>query len=152
MSTTKLYNAIKLGNLSADPSPALNGMIYYNTTSNRFRKYENDTWSNDVSAVDLNNYYTKSEIDAKINKISQEIDFGVSGDFVSATVSAPWVLTTTIINLSITPNLTDHDEEDSLLEELKVSYGNIVENTSFDIFVHAPQESWGRFIIKGLAI
>jgi hypothetical protein len=47
--------------------------------------------------------------------------------------------------------LTDHDEEDALLEELKVSYGNIIENTSFDIFVHAPEESWGRYIIKGFA-
>jgi hypothetical protein len=47
---------LKIGSFSADPSNPSNGMIYYNTTSNKFRKYINGAWTDDVSASDLTAY------------------------------------------------------------------------------------------------
>jgi hypothetical protein len=43
--TARVRNVLTLGSLSADPTGA-NGMIYYNTTSNVFRKYINGAWAN----------------------------------------------------------------------------------------------------------
>ena len=43
--TARIQNALTLGNLATDPTGA-NGMIYYNTTSNVFRKYINGAWAN----------------------------------------------------------------------------------------------------------
>jgi hypothetical protein len=43
--TARVQNSLTLGNLSGDPSGA-NGMIYYNTTTNKFRGYENGSWTN----------------------------------------------------------------------------------------------------------
>lgn len=40
-----LKDGITLGSLAADPSNPVNGDIYYNKTSNKFRKYENGAWS-----------------------------------------------------------------------------------------------------------
>jgi len=41
----RIQNMLTLGNLTADPS-GTNGMIYYNTTTNKFRGYENGAWVN----------------------------------------------------------------------------------------------------------
>lgn len=87
-----------------------------------------------------------------VNAFSQEVNFGTSSDYVSTTVAAAWVTPTTVITLVITPNLTDHDIEDVLLEEIKCTYGNIVNGVSFDINVFAPNETHGRYIIKGLGV
>src|SRR5581483_4675764 len=41
-----LNNATNLAQLSADPSPAVNGDMYYNSGTNQFRVYQNGTWQN----------------------------------------------------------------------------------------------------------
>jgi hypothetical protein len=83
-----------------------------------------------------------------LNTATVTVDFGTSDDMVTSTISAAWVTSTSIISMVITPHLTDHDLEDVLLEQLVCTYGNIVNGTSFDIFVHAPSDTWGRYIIK----
>jgi hypothetical protein len=40
-----INGTLKVARLAADPSPAENGCIYYNTTSNTFRCYENGSWT-----------------------------------------------------------------------------------------------------------
>ena len=41
--TVRVQNSLTLGNLASDPAGA-NGMIYYNTTTNKFRGFENGAW------------------------------------------------------------------------------------------------------------
>lgn len=81
-----------------------------------------------------------------------DIDFGASGDYVTTTVSAAWVTPSHNIVFSVTPNTLDHDVEDCILEEITCSYGNIVNGVSFDLHVHAPNETWGRYKIKVIGV
>jgi hypothetical protein len=83
---------------------------------------------------------------------STTVDFGTSDDLVSATVAATWADTTKTIVLSILPNTTDHDYEDVIIEQLSCTYGNIVNGVSFDVFVHAPETTWGRYIINAIGV
>lgn len=54
LETSNLINTLKLGDdgifrvprKSADPSTATNGEVYYNTTTEKFRGYENGAWVN----------------------------------------------------------------------------------------------------------
>lgn len=83
------------------------------------------------------------------NTATADIDFGLAENcFASATVSASWVTSSSVMSLTIVPNTLDHDNEDALIEELKCSYGNIVDGVGFDVFVHAPNDTWGRYKIK----
>jgi hypothetical protein len=43
--TARIQNALTLGSLASDPT-GTNGMIYYNTTTNKFRGFENGAWVN----------------------------------------------------------------------------------------------------------
>lgn len=43
--TARIQNALTLGSLASDPTGS-NGMIYYNTTTNKFRGFENGAWVN----------------------------------------------------------------------------------------------------------
>lgn len=82
-----------------------------------------------------------------------DIDFGLAEScFASTTVPATWITNTSVLSLTIVPNTLDHDNEDALIEELKCSYGNIVEGVGFDIFVHAPSNTWGRYKIKIMGV
>jgi hypothetical protein len=42
----KFDSVIQLQQLASDPGTATNGSMYYNTTTNRFRGYENGSWIN----------------------------------------------------------------------------------------------------------
>jgi hypothetical protein len=86
------------------------------------------------------------------NKVTTEVNFGTSGDYIQATVSAAWITSGTHLLLTIVPNLADHDTEDVLLEELKCTYGNIINGVSFDLHVHAPNETHGRYIVTAIGV
>ena len=94
----------------------------------------------------------KSKLSA-INSTSIEVNFGSSeNDSASATVSAAWISSSMSLTMTITPNPTDHDVEDSLLEELSCSYGNIIDGVSFDVYAFAPNGTHGRYIVKVIGV
>jgi hypothetical protein len=101
-----------------------------------------------LTSTDWNIFNNKSVV----NKISQEVDFGIVNDYVVVTILANWISSTSVLHFSVTPNLIDHDVEDALLEGIKCTYGNIVDGVSFDLHVHAPEETSGRYIIKILGM
>lgn len=87
------------------------------------------------------------------NTATADIDFGLNENcFASTTVSASWISSTSSLSMTILPNTLDHDSEDALLEEIKVTYGNIVDGVSFDIFAHAPNDTWGRYKVKIIGV
>lgn len=46
----RLNDVMGLGNLSAEPVTGINGMMYYNTTTGKFRAYENGAWANMIGS------------------------------------------------------------------------------------------------------
>ncbi len=49
----KLSNPLVVGSFSSDPSPGYNGEHYYNTTTNKFRAYENGAWKDMIGSATL---------------------------------------------------------------------------------------------------
>lgn len=86
------------------------------------------------------------------NKTIVDIDFGSNSDFLQQTVSVSWITTSIVLSACVLPNTLDHDAEDVLLEQIKVTFGNIVNATSFDIFVHAPESTWGRYKVHIIGV
>jgi Collagen triple helix repeat (20 copies) len=91
-------------------------------------------------------------IDAVQNTETVEVNFGAHDDYAITTVSAAWIQSTSILSMTITPNLTDHDIEDALLEGVVCTYGNIVNGVSFDVHCHAPNDTHGRYNIKIIGV
>jgi hypothetical protein len=83
---------------------------------------------------------------------SVAVNFGARGDLVMVTVPVSWIQSTTGLMFTILPNILDHDPEDVLLEGLICTYSNIIAATSFDLYVHAPQGTWGRYTIKAIGV
>jgi hypothetical protein len=82
------------------------------------------------------------------DSVEGTVDFGSGGEttFVSVVVAASWITTSKKLSyciLSVTG-----DPEDAALEELHVTFGNIIANTSFEIFVHAPNGTTGQYKIQ----
>lgn len=77
-----------------------------------------------------------------------EVDFGDPVEDATAmiTVDAPWVTETSA--LAIRPLAiagTDHDPEDTIVEDIAFYIANVVPGVSFDVYASAPHDSWGRY-------
>lgn len=83
-----------------------------------------------------------------VYKTIQLVDFGTTeNDYVTTTVTNANVLSTHTFSFCVERYSTDGDPEDSILETIHVTKGVVVNNTSFDIHVHAPEGTWGRYNI-----
>lgn len=87
-----------------------------------------------------------------VYKTTVTVDFGAVGCYATATVAAAWVAANTVLSLAILPHPSDHDTEDALIEGLSVTFSNLVVGVSVDIEVHAPEETWGRYIINIIGV
>ena len=82
-----------------------------------------------------------------------EVDFGsTSSTNVEVSVPAVWAGTISPFNIDVSPNLTDHDYEDVLIEGIRAIIGTINPGVGFTVFVHAPEDTWGGYnvTIRGL--
>lgn len=81
-----------------------------------------------------------------------EVDFGATEQpSAMATVSASYVLTTSKIICSIAmKSTTDHDIEDVVAEGLQVFAGNIQNGVGFDVYINAPNNTWGKYKVQAI--
>jgi hypothetical protein len=95
---------------------------------------------------------TQSSIISKLalHSDSINIDFGVSGDFLTTTVTAPWITSAHYgkIKCEVLDDGTDHLVGEAALGCVLASVNNIVNGVSFDILVVSQHDTWGRYIIK----
>jgi hypothetical protein len=83
-----------------------------------------------------------------------EVDFGSVGtSMMEVIVPAAWAGTATPFSVTISPNLTDHDYEDVIVEQMKAIVGEVDVGIGFTVYVHAPEDTWGRYnvTIRGIA-
>lgn len=78
------------------------------------------------------------------------LDFGsVETDIAILTVAASWVTNASYIQVSPFPKTTaDHDPDDYIAEQLLASVKNVIVGVSFDIVLHAPNKSFGKYYIN----
>lgn len=95
---------------------------------------------------------TQSSIISKLALISGtiNIDFGISGDFLTTTVLAPWVTAGHYgkIKCEVLDDGTDHLAGEAALGCVMASVNNIVPGVSFDILVVSQHDTWGRYTVK----
>ena len=100
MATRKMLSnggVVVVGSFASDPSNMPNGSMYYNTTSNTFRKYENGAWgaasgSGDVSGPGSSTDNAIARFDATTGKVIQDSivtvsDLGAIGGAKSLSLS-----------------------------------------------------------------
>jgi hypothetical protein len=100
----KYGNAIRLAQLSADPSNPENGLMYYNTTSNVVRQYINGGWQNVASgsvaltgqALDQNR-----AIVGNASNLSAAVDTSSVGDILADSTNGLTIKTGVIVNADI---------------------------------------------------
>lgn len=69
--TLKLSGGVRLGNLTSDPANPANGLMYFNTTTGKFRQYENGAFR-EVSAQDLSAHIVN---DAALKHDADEVNY-----------------------------------------------------------------------------
>ena len=79
-----------------------------------------------------------------------DIDFGISGDFLTTTVPATWVTASHNgkIKCEVLDDGTDHLEGEAALGSILASVNNIVPGVSFDLLVVSQHDTWGNYVIK----
>ncbi len=98
------------------------------------------------SYVDLSGYQPL----LNMHSGSTTIDFGISGDILTTTISAAWVTALHYgkIKCEVMDDGTDHLTGEALLGGLLAGVSNIVPGVSFDIITVSQHDTWGRYIIK----
>lgn len=82
------------------------------------------------------------------------LDFGAGpgeGDTALITVSAPWVNSSSVIQIQTGFVSVDHDPEDALIESVTAFATNIIPGVSFDIQAGTQNGTWGRYAFRYLA-
>ena len=88
-----------------------------------------------------------------INNLVVSVDFGANrSDMIKVTVTGQtWVTTSSIIVATVVPGL-DHEAEEVLMEQISATVTNLVAGTGFDLYLHAPNSTWGRYKVNILGV
>lgn len=100
-----------------------------------------------VNTGDENKMTLVSKLDLHSDII--DVDFGINGNYLKITVSAPWILGSHKgkIICSVLDDGDDHLEGEASLLGLVANVSNIVNGVSFDITVSCTPSTWGRYKI-----
>ena len=81
------------------------------------------------------------------------IDFGAIEDTsLVHTVSAPWITSSTILMANMAyESTTDHDPDDIMWDQVTVAPGQIINATSFQLALTAPEGTWGKYKVNYIA-
>lgn len=100
------------------------------------------------SATGLLQQFPTSE--SPVRRVVVEVDFGwvpnTEDDDRTVTVTGEtWVTADSPLSAILFGSTADHDAEDAMAEGMVVSIGNVVPGVGFDVSVHAPGGTWGRY-------
>ncbi len=95
----KLSGPLVVGTASSDPGTGYNGEIYYNSTSNKFRKYENGAWS-DLASGSLSGLTLNSQnlIVGNGSNVSTTVDTTSTGDVTANSSTALTIKSAAVTN------------------------------------------------------
>lgn len=98
----KLSGPLVVGSATSDPGTAFNGEIYYNTTSNKFRKYENGAWadmaSGSLAGLPLN---SQNIVVGNGSNLSAAVDTTSTGDVLANTSTALTIKSSAVTNAKL---------------------------------------------------
>jgi len=148
LTASVLLGSIESASYAATASYSLNSSGTELTTGSTYPI--TSSWANNVLNSISSSYATTASFVVLTNTATGSINFGFasSGEnsFAETTILAPWVTTSSLIHIRVTPS-NDHDRIDSLLDGLIFSTENIINGISFDIYCHALNNTWGTYNI-----
>jgi hypothetical protein len=147
------------GALSADITIALASIVAANTvgSTTRIPVVTFDAYGRITTATDAAITSTGGGGGSTVYNAQATVDFGFAtgqeGDIATVTVSATWVLATSIITVAPYAYVTaDHDPEDYAAESITAYAANFATGVGFDIIARAPNNSWGRYVINAMGV
>lgn len=147
------------GDLSADRTITLASIVAANTvgSTSRIPVVTFDVYGRITSATDASVTASGSS-GSTVNSVQSTVDFGFpsdqEGDIATLTVSATWVLATSIIIcVPVAVATADHDPDDYAAEGIGAMAVNLSSGVGFDIQAYAANgNTWGRYVINSMAV
>lgn len=143
------------GALSADITIALASIVAANTvgSTTRIPVVTFDAYGRITTATDAAITSSGGGSGSTVYTVQANVDFGFpsaqEGDIATVTVSATWVVASSIITVSPYAVATaDHDPEDYAIEGITAYAANLASGVGFDIIAAAPNNSWGRYTVN----
>lgn len=143
------------GALSGDITIALASIVAANTvgSTTRIPVVTFDAYGRITTATDAAITSSGGGSGSTVYTVQANVDFGFpsdqEGDIATVTVSATWVVASSIITVSPYAVATaDHDPEDYAIEGITAYAANLASGVGFDIIAAAPNNSWGRYTVN----
>jgi len=152
----KIRNGVNIGVLSADPANPVNGDMYYNSTSNKYREYKGGAWHNAVDedstqtlsnkTFDNTTSFTVKDANFTIQDdadTSKQVKFQASGltTATTRTLTVPDA-NTTIVGTDATQSLSNKTLDNTTVETIK--------DTNFTIQDDGDTSKQAKFDASGI--